>query len=206
MALAWLVNLGNAQRGISAAQTTTFTAPDGSFRFSYPSDFQVCTRGKIEPCVRSYIPVCDQNALVCVMSPAKQFKNTTFGAASFQVSEILRPEAQMTADICVTPYPRKAGSSVSEWPDFLISAERPVEMIGDVQFIHGVTGEGAMSHWSSVNLYRGFHKGRCFELRHSQTGTDSKAYDPPMKTLSPVQQRKLDQTMSQILHSFRFSN
>lgn len=205
MALAWLLDLAHAQRGVSADQITTFTAADGAFRFSYPSDFQVCTRGKIEPCaVNSVIPVCDQDALVCVVHPAEQFKDTSFGAASFQVKEILTQQEQMTPDVCVTPYPRKNGTSVSDWPDFLISAEHPVEMIGGVQFIHGVDGEAAAGNSRGIDLYRAFHKQRCFELSDSRTGTDPNASDPPTKTLTPAQQKKLDQTMSQILHSFRF--
>jgi hypothetical protein len=207
MALAWLLHLANAQRGVSAGETTTFATPDGAFRFSYPGDFQVCTRGKIEPCTaHSLIPVCDQDALVCVVYAPEQFKDTSFGAASFEVKEILTEQQMMTADVCVTPYPRKNGTSASEWPDFLISAEHPVEMIGSVQFIHGVIGEAATSNWKGVDLYRAFHKQRCFELSDSRAGTDPNASDPPTKTLSPAQQKKLDQTMSQVLHSFRFSN
>ena len=206
-ALAWLLLLANALRGASAGETATFAAPDGAFRFSYPSDFQVCTWGKIEPCaVHSFIPVCDQGALVCVVYAAEQFKDTSFAAASFQVREILTEQEMMTANVCVTPYPRKNGTSVSEWPDFLIAAEHPVEMIGGVQFVHGVSGEVATGNSRGIDIYRAFHKQRCFELSDSRAGTDPNASDPPMKTLTPAQQRSLDQTMSQILHSFRFSN
>ena len=206
MAIAFLSPLANAQQRVSENETTTFTAADGAFRFSFPKDFQVCTRGKIEPCIHSYIPACDEDALVCVVYPAEQFKDTSFGAASFQAREIFRMEEMMTPDVCVTPYPRKVSPSVfSGWPDFLVSAKHPVEMIGDVQFLHGVRGEGAMSHWMGVDVYRAFHNQRCFELSVSQTGTNPHVSDPPMKTLTPAQQKNMDQTMSRILHSFRFS-
>ena len=201
MAVAWLVWLASAQQPLSAHQSTTFDAPDSAFRFSYPSNFQVCTRGKIEPCIETYIPVCDQDALVCVVYPPKQFKDTNFAAASFQVKEIFREE-NMTPDVCVTPSPRKNGG----WPEFLVSAEHPKEMIGGVQFLHGVSGGAAMSHRIDVDLYRAFHKQRCFELNVSQTGTDPNVSDSPMKTLTHAQKKKLDQAMSQMLHSFRFSN
>jgi len=190
--------------GQTAQKTSTFTNSDDAFHFVYPADFQVCTQAKIEPCNQSFIPVCEPDSFVCVVYPAEQFKNTNFGAASFQVREIITEDEMMTADVCVTPYPQKNGDRVSDWPDFLISAERPVELIGGVQFVHGVSGGAAANSSLSIDLYRAFHKQRCFELRVSQTGTDPHVSDPPMKTLTPAQGKRLDQAMSLILHSFRF--
>jgi hypothetical protein len=122
------------------------------------------------------------------------------------VKEIFAEHEIMTPDVCVTPYPHKDGETVSDWPGFLISAEHPVELIGGVQFLHGVSGGAALSHSISVDLYRAFHKQRCFELSVSQTGTDPNVSDPPMKTPTPAQGKKLDQGMRLILHSFRFSD
>jgi hypothetical protein len=190
--------------GQTAQKTRTFTNSDGAFRFVYPSDFQVCTRAKVDPCNQSFIPVCEPDAFVCVVYPAKPFKDTSFGAASFQVREIFAENEMMTADICVTPRPDKYGDKVSDFPSFLISAEHPVELIGGIQFVHGVTGGAATSHSLSIDLYRAFHKQRCFELSFSQTETDPNVSDPPMKTLTPAQGKKLDEGMKLILHSFRF--
>jgi|ERR1035441_715624 hypothetical protein len=192
--------------GQTAQKTSTFTNSDGAFRFVYPADFQVCTRAKIDPCNQSFIPVCEPDSFVCVVYPAEQFKDKNFGAASFQVREILTEQEMMTADVCVTPYPQKDGDRVSDWPGFLISAEHPVELIGGVQFLHGVRGGAATSHSLSIDLYRVFHKQRCFELSVSQTETGPSVSDPPMKTLTPAQGKRLDQAMSLILHSFRFSD
>jgi hypothetical protein len=205
MTVALLVQMANSQQRVSVPQTTTFTTPDRAFLFSYPSDFQVCTAGKIDPCLQSFMPVCEGDALVCLIYPTKQFEGTNFGAASFQVREIHR-EQMMTPDVCATPYPLMDSNGPWRWPEFLVSAEHPVEMIGGVQFLHGVTGEGATSHSLGSDLYRGFHKQRCFELRVSTTETSPNVSDPPMKTLTSAQREKLDQSMSQILHSFRFSN
>lgn len=190
--------------GQTAKKTNTFTNPDSAFRFLYLADFQVCTRAKVDPCNESFIPVCEPDAFVCVVYPAKPFKDTNFGAASFQVREIFAENEMMTADICVTPRPDKYGDKVSDFPSFLISAEHPVELIGGVQFVHGVSGGAAMSRSLSIDLYRAFHKQRCFELSVSQTGTDPNVSDPPMKTLTPRQGKSLDEAMSLILHSFRF--
>ncbi|WP_348261178.1 hypothetical protein P8935_15385 [Telmatobacter sp. DSM 110680] len=182
----------------------SFTSPDGLFRFFYPSDFEVCTPGRIEPCIHSYIPACDQDAIVCVVYPAKQFKETSFGAAAFEVRELRTDRETMTADVCVTPYPSKSSAGVSEWPEYLISARQPAKVIGGVLFVHGIKVEGAMSHSSSVDLYRTFHGGRCFELSVSQSGTDPHAFDPPKQGLTAQQQKKVDGSMNQIVQSFRF--
>jgi hypothetical protein len=203
--VALIGQMANSQQRASVPQTTTFSAPDRAFLFSYPNDFQICTAGKIDLCLHSFMPVCEADALVCVIYPTRQFGDTNFGAASFQVREIHREE-MMTPDVCATPYPLMDSNGPWRWPEFLVSAEHPVETIGGVQFLHGVTGEGATSHSLGSNLYRGFHIQRCFELRVSTTATDPSVSDPPLKTLTSAQQKKLDQSMSQILHSFRFSN
>ena len=192
--------------GQMAQKTSTFTNSDSTFRFVYPVDFQVCTRGKIDPCNQSFIPICEPDALVCVVYPAEEFKGTSFGAASFQVREILTEHEMMTANVCVTPYPRKDGDTVERWPEFLISAKNPVEMIDGVEFVHGVNGGAATGAWSATDLYRMLHKQRCFELSLNQTGTNPNISDPPMKTPTPAQRQKLGHTMSDILHSFHFIN
>ena len=192
--------------GQTAQKTSIFTNSDGAFRFVYPTDFLVCTRGKIDTCNQSFIPICERDALVCVVHPAEGFKDTSFEAASFQVREILTEQEMMTADVCVTPYPRKEGDTVSRWPEFLISAEHPVERIGGVEFVHGVNGGAATGHSSGIELYRAFHQQRCFELSVSEAGANPNISDPPLKTPTLAQQQKLDQTMSDILHSFRFIN
>jgi hypothetical protein len=200
------VSLPLAAFGQAVRKTNTFTNSDGAFRFVYPTDFEVCTGGKIHLCNHSFMPVCAPDALVCVVYPAEEFKDTSFEAASFQAREIVTKQEMMTADVCVTPYPRKDGDRVSRWPEFLISAERPDEMIGGVKFVHGENGGAATGHSIGIELYRTFHKERCFELSVSEAGTNPNVSDPPLKTLTTTQQKKLDKTMSDILHSFRFIN
>ncbi len=201
-----LTGIGSSQEQTSTSQTKTFTAPDHAFQFSYSSDFSICTAGKMGPCSEGFIPVCEDVALVCVTYPADSLKDTNVGGVSFQVIEIRRDEAMITPDICASPYPVQGSTGPENWPDFLISAKHPVEMIGRVQFIHGVTGDAATSHSLGVNLYRAYHKQRCFELRVSTSATNPAAFDPPMKTLTPAQEKKLDHSMSEVLHSFRFAN
>jgi hypothetical protein len=194
----------NSQPRSSVAQMRNFSATDDSFQFSYPASFQLCTKGRMGPCNQSYIPVCGEDALVCVLYPSTEFVGTSFGAASFEVDEVFTQREAMTADVCVTPSPSKSPGT-ENWPEFLISAKHPTEVIGGVLFVRGVSGGAATSHSISIDIYRAFHSQRCFSLSLSETRTDPGVTDPPMKTLSPTQRKKLDEMMSQILHSFRFA-
>jgi hypothetical protein len=176
----------------------TVTSPDGAFRFACPNNFQVCSKGDIDPCDQfTYIPMCDKDALVCVVYPRGRFRDTTFEGAAFGVREILREgKPPETADECVTPY-REA---------YLISAEHPVELIGSISFLHGWDVAGPlMGNINHLEIYRAFHKGRCFELSITEAEAKPEMSDPPMKTLTSAQQQGLDATMSDILHSFRFT-
>ena len=188
----------------SSVHPTVFTSTDGAFQFSYRGVFQVCTAGKMEPCIQFYIPPCEDDAIVCVVYPAKRFEGTSFGTAAFQVREIHTEREMMTPDVCVTPYPAESFAGFSKWPEFLISARRPAEIIGGVLFVHGIAGDAATSHSSSVDLYRAFHGEKCYELSLSESGTNPNVSDPPMKTLTPAQQKDVDESLSHMLHSFRF--
>lgn len=192
--------------GRTSKKTSIFTSSNGDFRFAYPSDFQVCVRGKTDPCRQSIIPVCQPDALVCVIYPEAEFKDTSFGTAAFEVREVSSQQEMMTADVCVTPFPRKDSGIVSNWPEFLISAAHPVEIIGDIEFVHGSDAGVAAGHSSSVDLYRTFRNQRCFELRVTEAETDPNVAEPPLKTLTLAQWKKFDRTMSDILHSFRFDH
>jgi hypothetical protein len=195
----------HSQNG-SSDPPAVFTSTDGAFQFSYRRDFQVCTAGKLEPCrIQSNIPPCEDDAIVCVVYPGKRFEGTSFGAAAFQVREIHSKQETMTPDVCVTPRATETSAGhFSERPEFLISSQHPAEIIGGVLFVHGTTDEAAMSHSSSVDVYRAFHRPACYELSLSEAETNPNVSDPPMKTLTPAQKKKVDESLSQILHSFRF--
>jgi hypothetical protein len=140
------------------------------------------------------MPVCSRDALVCILYPRQEFEDTNF-RAGFEVVEILQHGT--TSDECVTPHTGH---------QFLLSAEHPTELIGGVSFIHGTQDGSAMGHTNDTEVYRAFHKSRCFQLSVSETWTTHDSSGPPMKTLTPAQERKIEQTMSHILHSFRFAN
>jgi len=197
-----LVSFGFGQ---SQQKTSTYTSSNGDFRFVYPTDSTLCTRGKIDSCNQSFIPVCREDALVCVVHRDPESKETSF-VASFEVSEISTQREMMTGNVCVTPHPSMNGNTASPWPEFLIAADNPVEIIGGVQFVHGISGGAATGNWSATDLYRTFRKQECFELSVTETGTSQDISDPSPKTRRTAQHDKLRQTMFEILHSFRFIN
>jgi hypothetical protein len=196
---------------LPSAHPAVFTSTDGTFQFSYSVDFQVCTAGKMEPCRnRSYVPPCEVDAIVCAVYPDGQFEGTNFGAAAFQVREINSKRYTnserytMTPNLCVTPFPEENGpGDFYPWPEFQISAQHPQENIGGVVFVHGISGDAGMNHYHSVDLYRAFHEKRCYELSLSESWATGVS-DPPMKTLTHAQQKDVDESLSQILHSFGF--
>jgi hypothetical protein len=194
----------DSQHRPSSHQSKIFTAGDKTFQFSHPDNFQVCTEGKLEPCLQFRGPVCDQDAIVCVVNPTEQFKRTNLLTASFQVRQVRTEREGMTADVCVTPYPQKSGEIISEFPEFMISAQRPAATVGGVMFVHGLRERAGMSHFSSENLYRTFHRQQCFELSLNEFRVDPGVVDPPMETLARDQQKELDASLLRMLHSFRF--
>ena len=178
---------------------TTFTDPDGAFQFSYPSDWGVCTRHNVQQCNPSMIPLCDETARICVAIPESRLKETTFQGAAFEVRKVLTEREGVSADECVTP------AVESGQTEYMISAKQPAKLIGGNLFVHGVKGDAAMSHGSSVDVYRIRHSGECFELSVGHAGVNGQVFDPPRKGLTPRQQKRVDTTLNQILESFRFT-
>jgi hypothetical protein len=84
MTVALLVQMANSQQRVSVPQTTTFTTPDRAFLFSYPSDFQVCTAGKIDPCLQSFMPVCEGDALAVLFIPPSSSRVRISGLLRFR--------------------------------------------------------------------------------------------------------------------------
>ena len=183
-----------------SVRLSTYTSADGAFRFSYPARPQVFEKGHIEPSSD-----CDPDAIVCVVYPKSSRDGQNYGTSTFQVREVrLKDVGEMTADICVTPYPRK---DISE-PEFLIDAKEPTKTISGTLFVHGSRDIAAGPQSSGVDLYLTFHNRTCFELSLGDFGTDvynDSAYDSDnhMAPLTALQKMELNQ-VPQILRSFRF--
>jgi len=195
-----LLHLGKRREKLAPSQVATVR-----FASFIPPTFRFARRGTCDlVTIRTSQSAIKTRWFVFFSQPRRSRVRTW--AAGFQVREIQRRNSPpTTADECVTPYPNVQGSYVPSWPEFLVSAEHPVEMIDGMSFLHGIRGGAAMGHGSSVDLYRAFHNGVCFELSTTSTATNPNNYDPPRETLSAAEEKKLSETMSDILHSFRFT-
>ena len=188
----------NSQREHSVRRST-YTAADGQFQFSYPANPQLFEKGHIGPSND-----CDQDAIVCVVYSKSTRDGQIYGTSTFQVREVRsKDDAEMTADICATPYPRSPSA-----PEFMIDAKEPTKTISGILFVHGSQDVAAGPQSSGVDLYRAFHNGTCIELSIGDFGTDvynDSAYDSEnhLAPLTSSQKIELSQ-VPQILRSFRF--
>ena len=164
-----------------AADSQKYVSPDRSFQFVYPSGY-VLHAGTPE----SYIPVCHSDSLVCVIFPADKYKGTTFGAASFEV----KPVAADTQRACLN----------SE-----IFTKDPGRVIDGVKLSQTVEEDAAMSHRIESNLYRGFKKGKCYELAVRVTYTDIGVYDPgTVKEFTAQDKNQVVRELTRIMESLKF--
>jgi hypothetical protein len=62
----------------------------------------------------------------------------------------------------------------------------------------------AAGHSNSVDAYRIFHLASCYELSVTRSETIAANFEPPLKTVNPTEKKKMDETLSQVLYSFRF--
>jgi hypothetical protein len=171
----------------STSQQKTFTSPDGVFRFTYPATFALY-QGK-DPREASYIPVCQDTGLVCVVYPPEKYKGTNFGAAAFAVTAV---SDATTESACSTFETTAAG-------------RHPTEIINGVAFKTGVTADAAMSHSLETHIYRTFHAGKCYELDINITQTSFEVYDPgTIRKFTLRDKQRVQDALKKIVGSFSF--
>jgi hypothetical protein len=122
---------------IAAGELQKYVSLDQSFTFTFPAGYGLHMGKSKENAGKSYIPVCHDDSTVCITFPQDQYKGTTFGAASFEVT----PVKVGTQRACLN----------SE-----VSAKDPGRVIDGVRFAHTVEGDAAMNHFIESNLYQGF--------------------------------------------------
>jgi hypothetical protein len=161
-----------------AATLATFNDPAGRFQFSYPPWLQLLTGKRIaEAATLSYLPLCNPQAIVCVVEPATEFKNTSFEGASFQVAECPKPDAA------------RLDSS---------------RTINGLHFDYGTSDSAAAGHSLSAEIYRTVHGGACFEARISTTRTSVAIAPAGTRKLSPIEEERVERMLTAILDSFHF--
>jgi hypothetical protein len=169
----------------AAASLQKYVSPDQSFTFTFPAGYGLHADKSKENAGESYIPVCHDDSTVCITFPPDQYKGTTFGAASFEVT----PVKAGTVRACAN----------SEAP-----AKDPGRVIDGVRFAHTVEGDAAMSHIIESNLYQGFKNGKCYQLAIRVTSTNFAVYSPgAIKEFTKQDNEQVVRDLTRILDSFR---
>lgn len=164
-----------------------YVSPDRSFELAVPAGYGIET-GRQKPRL-SYIPVCDDDSIVCVTYPENRYKGTTFGAASVEVTVV----PAKTEKACLAP-----------GGEFQIDRQNPSRIITGTRFLHSSTSEAAMSHDISTDAYRGYANGRCYLLAAQIAFTNFAVYPPgAIKEFTKQDQARVRSQLMQILDSFR---
>ncbi|MEO8725563.1 MAG: hypothetical protein ABI383_05520 [Acidobacteriaceae bacterium] len=172
----------------SSQATRTYTSPDGAYSFSLPGNFPVFTNPtRFEP--NSYLAVCPQNAQVCVSYRKARLRKTNFNAAAFSVTVLSPGSSEETCNAS----PQR---NVPPQPDV---------RIGGVAFHHFTTGDAAMSHSLTSQIYRSFRGGRCYQLQTSIMKTSFGVYPPGTKQeFTATAERAVEKRLGNVVRSFRF--
>lgn len=196
----WLFGLTIA---LPAQAQKAFASSDGRFRFKYSETLVDClpalTQDKAAPSARdacmSQDPVCadggdDSKTIACFGYPKEKFKDKpTFIAAMFFVAEM--------------PLVKTEKDCLKGSPNWLIS-KTGTTTINGVNFKVFETEDNWLGGGQSVEIYRTYHGGKCYELG-LQTVMSGAGYDPEVnQKFTKRDQREIEAGMKQPLHSFVF--
>jgi hypothetical protein len=165
---------------------STFRDPAANFQFHYPAWWQLFTGKRIaEAASLSYIPLCSQASIACVVEPSGEFKNTNFEGASFQVAAI-------------------AGQNEAACLKVENSGLPPVRAVNGIQFVHGSASAVAAGHSLTAEIYRTFHGDACYEVRVSTAQASIAIAPGGTRKLSPLDADRLQKRLDDMLDSLRF--
>ena len=177
----------------------TFTAPDGTFQFTYPDVLTQCKAQPepsgdgyawAQPECFAYIPLCNvgpgpDQSMACIAYPHNQYTNSpTFEGASLSVGETNENERD-----CLSSSGARATKEI---------------MIRGVKFRVFESGDAALGHASRATSYATFHNGKCYGLGITIVTISAQAFDPPAKELTKRQWAEVNRRLEQVRDSFRF--
>jgi hypothetical protein len=201
----------------------TFTSPDGAFRFKYSpllirctpqpegqSGWRVpdeCTHSQEDPCGDIAGPT---TTIVCFARPTHEYFTGTFFVAEVQSGECIeygpnttcRP-APMKRNDCLAGasnwWPLDTPPSTTRGQDTRIDSVRAkLFRISDAWLSGGQSGE----------IYRVFHRRKCYELGINEAGVNSTPFDPAefeeIEKVAIEDDEKYSPLLTLALHSFRF--
>ena len=166
----------------------SYSNRDFGYTLQYPKDFTLCAGGLnyCEITSRSYIPVCDDNAVDCFVYTGQEYNGTDFEGAALSVNVLRdRRTEQDCNKMDIGPNPIKT------------------KIISGVRFHYGMAGGVGLGHWGAGPRYRTFYDQVCFELAANTSGVNLGAFDPG--TIKEFGGAKLEKTFDAMLNTFRFT-
>jgi len=202
MRLILLLLFLSASKGLLAQESLrTLNSPDGAFHFAYPSYFVQCTQDSPDApwgpddC-SSYIPVCESSDkalnVACVAYPKARFQGyPTFGAATFSAAEErdLKTEKDCLAASGALSIPKSGKATV---------------LINGVRFKVFDQDGAVMGNALDGHVYRTFHASRCYQLATRAVMINPGVFEQPVKQLTSDDWKKVNDSLQQIVRSFRF--
>jgi hypothetical protein len=156
-----------------------------TFQLRVPAGYGV-ENGKDKP-AGAYLAVCHAGSAVCLTYPQSKFSGTNFGAASIEVTFATAGDEKT----CIAAEGGQPDSS------------QPSVTIDGVKFAHTLDGDAGMSHNLEINRYRGFDKGKCFELATALSYTDFGVYPAgQMKEFTADNRAQVTAELQKIVFSF----
>lgn len=179
-------------------QATTTNAPanwksysnhDFGFVLQYPKDFTPCAGGLdyCEVSSSSYIPVCSDEVVDCLVYTGREYAGTNFEGAALSVNVLRDRRTEQDCnkfDIGLNPVKAKT--------------------INGIPFRYGMTGGAGLGHWGGGPAYRTFYDKVCFELAANTSVTNFANFDPG--TIKEFKGANLDKELEAILNTFRFTS
>lgn len=167
---------------------STYSNPGHGFTIAYPPGLKLYNVARGEN-TGGYAPVCDHTTIACFGYTGQAYTGTNFDGAGIAIN-ILRDakNEQQCFNIGSAEYPRPATR---------------LETIHGTTFHEGEIGEGGMSHFQAITVYRAMRQNRCLEIRTQINSVNIGVYDPgTIKEFDPATLKAL---FSQTVQTFRFT-
>jgi hypothetical protein len=181
------------QRGAEQKKTPsqrTFVSSDKTFELTVAASYPIYSGKDVSSGNATYIPLCQDDAIVCIVYPGAEYKGTNFEGAAIQIKAV----PGQTRRACAAP------ADHQQKPD----AASPARMIGGISFVHYRSGAAAMSHDIETNEYRGFANGQCYELDASVTFANFYVYPPgAIKQFTRQDDERVTASLIKVVDSFR---
>lgn len=184
------------------SRLVSFTSPDGAFHLAFPSGFVLYQGANHQD--QSYIPVCRDTDIACIVYPTRKYKGTNFSAAALSIAEV---NDVHTANACFSfeSLQTVTKSDGSRTQDSLVSDKHPSVVINGVEFKTGTTGDAGMSHYLNTDIYRTFRGGKCYDMEINIASTSFGVYEPGTgREFTKRDAQRVHSDLMKILESIKF--